>query len=103
MGSEKKKINKKEITLDIIEAAKVYNDYFVGRTFMYVFENKFIQVTYRVKDFKHLTGVTNEVYPNSFFKDAKNNRLSHNQIKFDKRHPYDLARKKSQQYLDLKV
>lgn len=86
--------NKKEITLDIIKAAKRYNEFFVGNTFMYVFEGNHIQVTYRSKDFKHLTGVANDDKPTIFFKNARTDKLSYGQIYFDGRHPYNLARKK---------
>lgn len=96
MGDERKRRleNKKEITFDIINAAKIYNEFFVGKTFMYVFEGNHIQVTYRSKDFKHLTGVANNDNPTIFFKIARTDKLSHGQIYFDVRHPYNLARKK---------
>lgn len=86
--------NKKAITVDIIKAAKIYDEFFVGNTFMYVFEGNHIQVTYRSKDFKHLTGVANNDKPTIFFKNARMGKLRHGQIYFDSRHPYNLACKK---------
>lgn len=93
MGTNKEK-KKRILKEDIIKASKLYKEYFVGKTFMYVFEERYIQVTYRTKDFKHLTGIESELAAKDFYKNSINNNLKDNQIKNSKRYPYNLARKK---------
>lgn len=89
------KINDRiNIVNKIIIAVNEYNREMVGKTFMYVFDNRYIEVIYRVKDFAHLTGVDTKLSAKDFYKEAKNRTLRHNQIYFSNRHPYDLCLKK---------
>ena len=94
---DKRSQNKIKITQDIITSAKTYKSKLVGRTFLYVFDNKFIEVIYRTKDFLHLTGVDTNLSAEAFYKDAVKGRLRHNQIYFTARHPNDLCVQKLSQ------
>ena len=100
--SAKREIQKMMLKKDIIEASKLYKDWFVGKTFMYVFENKHIQVTYRIKDFKHLTGVASNIGSKDFYKHSIDEVLSENNIINSSRYPFNLARKKVTALLNFK-
>lgn len=100
--SAKREIQKMELRQDIIEASRLYKDWFVGKTFMYVFENKHIQVTYRIKDFKHLTGVASNIGAKDFYKHSIEEVLSENNIINSSRYPFNLARKKVTALLNFK-
>lgn len=86
--------NKIRITQSIIQAASVYKEKMVGYSFLYVFEGRFIEVIYRVKDFMHLTGVDSNLSVDAFYREAIRGRLQHGQIYFSQRHPYDLCVRK---------
>ena len=94
-----KKSNKDKIRIakEIIVAADMYKRYMLGNTYLYVFENRFIEVVYRKKDFRHLTGVDTSLSVNDFYKEAIKGTLTDRQIFFSARHPYDLCNKKMTQ------
>lgn len=73
----------------------------VGRVFLYVFEGQFIEVTYRVKEFRHLTGVGTTLLANDFYRAALGGTLTPNQLFFNARHPADLCRRKMQHIQNL--
>lgn len=75
-------------------AANVYKEKFIGRHFLYIYENKHIEVLFKGKNFKHLTGVESNLSAGDFYKNAKLKRLKGEQIWFSKKHPYDLSKKK---------
>lgn len=89
-----KQNNKNKITTDIINAAKSYKRNLVGKTFLYVFDNQYIEVMFKAKDFRHLTGVDTNLTAQDFYKKAHSGILRPNQIYFSARHPYPLAVKK---------
>lgn len=95
--------DKKAIRNAIVAAAQTYKQELVGRTFLYVFEGNHIEVTYRAKDFKHLTGVETTSRAEPFYRDAVNNRLRSGQFTFSFRHPYDLCARKMQHLPNLPV
>lgn len=95
--------DKKAILKDIVLAAQAYEKELVGRTFLYVFEGKYVEVTYRIRDFKHLTGVETTSYATPFYKDALKNKLQTGQFTFSARHPYDLCVRKMQHLLNLPI
>ena len=95
--------DKQAVLRAIVSAAQVYERDLVGRAFLYVFEGKHIEVTYRIKDFKHLTGVETTSYATPFYKDALHNKLRPGQFKFTSRHPYDLCVRKMQHLFNLPV
>ena len=75
-------------------AAKLYKERLVGRRFMYVFDNRFIEVIYKKENFRHLTGVDTDLSALQFYRDATRGRLAAAQISFNERHPYDLCVRK---------
>lgn len=85
-----------QIVQRIISAAKKYRDKLVGKSFLYVFDNRYIEVLFRTKDFLHLTGVQPiRMSAREFYKEAINGTLRDTQITFTRRHPYDLCEQKS--------
>lgn len=89
--------NKIQITQTIIRAASIYKSKMVGYSFLYVFEDRYIEVIYRAKDFMHLTGVDSDLSAMAFYREAVRGRLRHSQIYFSQRHPYDLCVRKINQ------
>ncbi len=88
------KIDRKKIISEITKAAKDYKQNLVGKTFLYVFDNRYIEVMFKTKDFKHLTGVDTNLSAQDFYKKAHTGTLQTSQIFFSSRHPYKLAQKK---------
>lgn len=80
-------MGKSAILKKIHNAAKNYQRYLAGKTFMYVYEGKSIEVVFKNSSFLHLTGVNTKLRAKEFF--------------FDKNHPYDLAEKKTDHLEDL--
>lgn len=91
---KKKQENIINIIYEIESAAKLYKEHLVGKQFLYVFEGKYIEVIYKVQNFKHLTGVETSLSAKRFYHIAINHMLQANQIYFTKKHPYDLCTKK---------
>ncbi|MEE1047325.1 MAG: PBECR4 domain-containing protein [Clostridia bacterium] len=87
-------IDRRKIVSEIIEAAKMYKRNLVGKTFLYVFGDSYIEVMFKAKDFRHLTGVDTSLSAKDFYKKAQKGSLQATQIFFSSRHPYNLARKK---------
>ena len=89
--------NQKQKTLAIIksihQAAQIFDSKLVGKTFLYVYEGKAIEVVYRASDFLHLTGVDTALTASAFYRNAKAGKLSTEQIFFSARHPYDLCKR----------
>lgn len=85
----------------LYSVAEEYKNNMVGNIFMYVFDNRFIEVNYQSINFKHLTGVASRLTPNQFYQNCINKTLSVNQIDFTPRHPYDLADKKLTHLMNL--
>lgn len=91
---DKRTKEKIRITKEIISAAKVYKNQLVGKCFLYVFDDRCIEIIYRRRDFLHLTGVDTKLTPLAFYKDAVRGNLRHNQFSFSTRHPYDFCVRK---------
>ncbi|MFI3236614.1 MAG: PBECR4 domain-containing protein [Lachnospiraceae bacterium] len=89
-----KREERKAIVDKIVEFARDYSEHLLGNTFMFVFDNRYIEVSFRKSDFAHLTGVDKHLSANDFYKEAKRGTLRENQIRFSSRHPYDLCLKK---------
>lgn len=89
-----KNINYQHIIKIIHQAAEAYRDNLVGKDFLYVFDNRFIEVKYRVDNFMHFTGVGSNLPARRFYHNALSNQLPISQIFFNKNHPYALAQKK---------
>lgn len=97
----KTQIDRQKIISEIIKAAKSYKQNLVGKTFLYVFDNKHIEVMFKAKDFRHLTGVDTALSAQDFYKKARQGKLQASQIFFSARHPYSLAQKKLKHLQDI--
>ena len=75
---------KEEIRKKIIEAAKIYERYLSGKTFLYVYGENFFEVEFRNGRFQHLTGIDSKLTAESFFKDAKKGRIGTGQFYFNR-------------------
>ncbi|RHM97836.1 PBECR4 domain-containing protein [Dielma fastidiosa] len=91
MGKNNNYIN---IVNDIVQGADIYKRYLVGKTFMYVFDNRYIEVMFKKSGFAHLTGVERTISADDFYKEAIRGTLSASQIYFSSRHPKKLCLKK---------
>ena len=89
-----KKQDRLQIVTDIKEAAILYKKKLVGKTFLYVFDNRAIEVIYKASSFMHLTGVESSLSAKEFYKEAVKGKLTANQINFSARHPFPLCKKK---------
>lgn len=79
---------------EIAKAATLYRTHLVGKRFMYVFDNRYIEVLYKAANFRHLTGVDTNLSAKQYYSYASRNILAASQIWFSKKHPYDLSVRK---------
>ena len=61
---------KVNIIPEIYAAALEYKNNMVGKTFLYVFDNRFIEVIFKTDNFKHLLGIASTLTPNEFYNEA---------------------------------
>lgn len=95
-------MGKAQIIRRIHNSAKKYKQYFVGNTYMFVYENQFVEVIFKKSSFLHLTGVGTKLNAENFYNHAlTRNGLRPQEVLFDFNHPYDLADKKTQYLSDL--
>ncbi len=95
-------ISKNQLVNRIRRAATKYKNYLVGKTFLFVYENGYIEVMFTTKAFFHLTGVNSKLSAVDFYKHAvKENGLRASEIFFDADHPFDFANLKTQCLKDL--
>ena len=78
----------------IYDAASIYKTKMVGKTFMYVFDDRFIEVTFKTDNFKHLCGIDSRLTSHEFYNEAITRKLEKEQINFTPRHPFEVAKKK---------
>lgn len=97
----RREVNKNNIVNDIKIAAIKYKNNLVGKTFLYVFNGKFIEVIFKVVSFKHLTGVDSNLGADQFYRNACNSKLSNKNVFFNKDHPFKLCEKKIKHIKDL--
>lgn len=93
-GSMRRSFSSRDAVRIILGAAPVYAGKMVGKIFLYVFEGRYIEVTYRAKEFKHLTGVSTKLSARDFYKLALSGKLTPEQVFFDSRHPAELCERK---------
>lgn len=98
-----KKIDKEAIAKEICKAAKLYKEQLVGKRFVYVFDERYIEVLYKSENFKHLTGVECNMSAKDFYRNALKNRLQGPQIYFTSRHPYSLCKRKVKHLCDVSI
>lgn len=83
-----------KIVQEIQKAAKIYKQHLVGKRFLYVFDGRFIEVSYKAENFRHLTGVDTDLSAKRFYQYAVKNKLQSTQIYFSSKHPYELCKRK---------
>ena len=89
-------LGKSQIIRRIHRAALKYKEVFVGNTFMFVFENDYVEVMFKKSSFMHLTGVASLLRADDFYNHALTEHgLRPGEIFFNEDHPYDLADKKT--------
>ena len=80
----------------IHRSALKYKEIFVGNTYMFVFNNDYVEVMFKKSSFMHLTGVASCLKADDFYNHALTERgLRPGEIFFNEDHPYDLADKKT--------
>lgn len=77
-----KKSDKEKIAKEICKAAKLYKQHLAGRRFVYVFDDRYIEVLYKNVNFKHLTGVECNMSAKDFYKNALKNKLQKDRGRF---------------------
>ena len=98
-----KKSDKEKIAGEICKAAKLYKEHLVGKRFIYVFDDRYIEVLYKNINFKHLTGVECNMSAKDFYRNALKGRLQGTQIYFTKDHPYSLCKRKVKHLCDISI
>lgn len=97
------RISKSTIVSRIRRAARNYRQHLLGKTFMLVYDNRYVEVMFKKVSFMHLTGVGSTLDAKNFFNHAvKGNTLKPSEIYFDPiSHPFDLAKRKTEILHDL--
>ena len=89
-------MGKSQIIRRIHRSALKYKEIFVGNTYMFVFNNDYVEVMFKKSSFMHLTGVASCLKADDFHNHALTERgLRPGEIFFNEDHPYDLADKKT--------
>lgn len=84
--------DKRVIINRIQEAAKIYKDTLVGKTFLVLYEGKSVEMIFKTDNFMHLCGVDSRLAPKDFLKRAVKGELRTFDIGFsDNIHPYRFA------------
>lgn len=92
---ERIKMGKSKLLKKIHSAAINYQKHLAGRTFLYVYEDRYVEIVFKSSSFLHLTGVKTNLKAKGFFLHAKKKKgLRPSEVMFDKTHPYDLAERK---------
>jgi len=64
-----------DLSLQIKSAAALFKQHLVGRKFMYVFDNRYIEVIFKKENFRHLTGIDTNLSANQFYQYAVKGKL----------------------------
>ena len=84
---------KLDIRKDIIDAAKVYSN-LAGKTYLYIYGDKYFELLFKNTSFMHLTGVESNLKASDFYKMAKAGILTVDQFYFTNMHPFTTAKRK---------
>lgn len=68
--------DRKAIVAAINQAAELYRRFLVGKSFIYVFDDRYIEVIYKAVNFTYLTGVDSYLPASQFFKLASRGKLA---------------------------
>ncbi|MDY6431160.1 MAG: PBECR4 domain-containing protein [Bacilli bacterium] len=77
-----------KIVADIKDAAIKYKTNLVGRTFLYAFDRRFIEVIFKASNFKHLKGVDSKSSADTFYRYSFKRKLTTGDIFFNKDHVF---------------
>ncbi len=91
MGAED---NKLAIRTAIYNGVLEYKKKLAGQYFLYIFDNRYIEVFFGREHFKHLTGVASYLNGEKFYRKVETNTLTTNQFWFSKDNPYRTAKAK---------
>lgn len=95
-------VGKSQIIKRIHNAAVKYKKHLVGNTYMFVYDNTYVEVRFKKSSFAHLTGAETKLSAEEFYKHAlKEKGLRPMEVSFSKAHPFDLAEKKTRFLADL--
>lgn len=81
----------------------MYKKYLVGKRFLYAFDGRYIEVSYKTDNFRHLTGVETNLSAKRFYQYAVKGQLQSTQIFFTDKHPYSLCKRKIQHIGEIAV
>lgn len=84
-------LDKRILVNRIINAAQIYKNKLVGKVFLIAYEDKYIEVMFKVNSFLHLSGVATNLSAENFYKKAWKRQLRDTEIFFDSKHPADFA------------
>lgn len=93
--------DREKIVSAICVAAKQYKQNLVGKKFLFVFEQRCIEIVFKKDSFKHLTGVSTYLSAKQFYKKALDGTLRKEQIWFDEQHPFYLCVRKINHISDI--
>ncbi len=102
MGNKNKRLEKLKISVksSIENAAKAYSKV-ADKTFLFVYDEKYVEIAFLTDRFAHLTGVKLYTKAHSFYENAKNGILSIDEYGFDKAHTFENAKKKPLEILQI--
>lgn len=84
-------IDKKILVNRIINAAQIYKNKLVGKVFLVAYEDKYVEIMFKVNSFLHLSGVATSLSAENFYKKAWKRQLRDTEIFFNSEHPVDFA------------
>ena len=88
------KSQKKYIVNEIKKSAQIYKT-LLDKTFLIVYENCWVEVTFFKQNFKHLTGVSSTIKSaEEFYNKSVDKTITSQQISFTAKHPYRTCKKK---------
>ena len=96
-----KEEKKNQIRTAILDAAEIYSSELAGKTFLYVYGDKYFELWFSIESYPHLTGVNSHLSAEDFYKKCLERKLTCSQFYFDKKHRYDNAKKKLSKLKDL--
>lgn len=99
MATKEEKKNK--IRTAILDAAEIYSAKLAGKTYLYVYGDKYFELWFSTERYPHLTGVNSRLSAEDFYKKCLDKKLTCSQFYFDKEHRYDNAKKKLNKLKDL--
>lgn len=85
------KCDKRELVERIHQAAIQYRKNLIGKSFLIIYEGKFVKVHFKAENFLHFCGVDTCLYAKEFYRKAANGLLKSSQIGFSDIHPYVFA------------